>query len=140
MVETPLMAHPVDYQWPESNCPSGTKTAKASDIVRMMNAALHYPKVTGTALALFSVSAGAVLLLAADFGAPGWVFVPLVLWLATIGLPSTVAVLLVASVWGTTPPLYGLWIFCLVATLLAVCSHVWTLKAVARLGGGSHEM
>ena len=104
-----------------------------------MNACLRYPKATGTILALVSLLFGATVLAAADFGAPGWLFVPLLVWLATIGLPSAVAVLLLAAVWGTTSPLYGLGPFCIAAALLAAGAQVLFVKAMAHFAGGCHE-
>ena len=63
--------------------------------------------------------AGATVVILADFGAPGWVFGALLLWLATVGLPSTLAVLLLASLWGRTPWAAGFPGFVIVAALLA---------------------
>ncbi len=94
----------------------------------------------GTVLALFTFFVGATAIEAADFGAPAWFFVPLLLWLVTIGLPSTVAVLLLAAVWGTTAPLYGFFPFCIIAMLVAVSLQVWSIKAVTHLIGGSYAI
>ena len=104
-----------------------------------LNTLLRHPKATGAVLALVSILVGATALEAADFGAPGWLFVPLLIWLGTVGLPSTVAVLLLASVWGRMSPLYGFWIFCFVAAVLATVSHVMAVKALARFSGGRHD-
>ena len=41
----------------------------------------------------------AAALISADFGASAWVFVLLFAWLLTIGLPTTLAVVTVASCW-----------------------------------------
>ncbi len=76
---------------------------------------------------------------AADFGAPAWLFIPLLFWLATFGLPSTIAVLLTASVWGTAAPLYGFIPFLVIALLLAVGAQVLAVKMIQRFWGGSHE-
>ncbi len=100
---------------------------------------LRYPKATGIAIALFSLIAGATALEAADFGASGWVFAPLLLWLATLGLPTTVAVVLLATVWGTFEPLFGFWVFCLVAAIVGANSQVLAIKALAHLGEGYYE-
>lgn len=100
---------------------------------------LHYPKATGTIIALLTLIAGALALEAADFGAPHWLFVPILAWLVTVGLPTTVTVLLLASVWGTTAPLHGFIFFCLTASLLAIVSQVLSIKAVACFAGGHHE-
>jgi len=45
-------------------------------------------------------ASGAGILILGDFGAPWWVFGVLLLWPATLGLPSTLAVILLASLWG----------------------------------------
>ena len=57
--------------------------------------------------AITLVTGGTVVVLA-DFGAPVWVFCLLLLWPATVGLPSTLAVLLLASLWGHTSFASGL--------------------------------
>jgi len=51
-----------------------------------------HPRVFGTAVALVTLSIGALTLILADFGAPPWVFLILCAWLGTIGLPTTVVV------------------------------------------------
>ncbi len=100
---------------------------------------LRYPKVTGIALAFLSLITGATVLEAADFGTSGWVFAPLLLWLTTVGLPTTAAVVLVATVWGTIAPLFGFWLFCIVASSVAATAQVLSIKALARFAGGFHE-
>ena len=100
---------------------------------------VSYPKATGTIVALLTLIAGALALEAADFGAPRWLFVPILAWLITVGLPTTVTVLLLASLWGTTAPLHGFIFFCLVASLLAIVSQVFSTKALAHFAGGRHE-
>ncbi len=100
---------------------------------------LRYPKLTGTVLALVSLLVGVTTLVAADFGAPGWVFAPLVMWLATLGLPTTLMVLLLAAVWGTVAPLHGFGLFCILAAGLAVVTEVIFVKVTAYLARRSHE-
>ncbi len=102
-------------------------------------ALLRYPKVAGTVLALVSLLIGATALVAADFGASGWVFVPLLVWLATFGLPTAAVVLLLAAIWGTATPLHGFGLFCMLATGLAVGTEVIFVKGAAYLAGGCHE-
>ena len=48
---------------------------------------------------LLSLVAGAGALVLAEFGAPVWVFVLLLGWLVTLGLPTLAAVLLLATFW-----------------------------------------
>jgi hypothetical protein len=105
--------------------------------IMRITALLRYPKVTGTTLAFISLAAGATALEAADFGASGWLVAPLLAWLATVGVPSTVAVLLIAALWGTTAPFYGFWLFCIVAAIAAVVSQVYTIKALTYFAGRS---
>src|SRR5439155_17366224 len=85
---------------------------------------LSYPKAMGTSLALVSLCAGATALVAADFGTPAWLFSPLLVWLLSIGLPTTIAVLLTASFWGLTPPFHGFVSFATVTTLLALIAQI----------------
>lgn len=48
---------------------------------------------------LVTLVVGATAIVSADFGVSAWVFALLFAWLLTIGLPTTVAVAAVASVW-----------------------------------------
>ena len=50
-------------------------------------------------LCLLSLLAGATALVLAEFGAPVWVFVLLLGWLVTVGLPTLSAVLLLVRFW-----------------------------------------
>ena len=50
-------------------------------------------------LCLLSLTAGSAALLLAEFGAPVWVFVVLLAWLLTLGLPTLAGVLLLARFW-----------------------------------------
>ena len=83
---------------------------------------------------LLSLLAGAVALVLADFGAPVWVFLLLGLWLCTLGLPTTLAVLLVAFLWGNfpvmaTPPL---WAFLVCAAMLALVFQTGFFLLISR--------
>ncbi len=49
---------------------------------------------------LLSLIAGAAALFLAEFGGPAWVFVLLLGWLLTFGLPTLSAVLFLARFWG----------------------------------------
>lgn len=57
----------------------------------------------GFILSLASLLAGGVATLLAAFGVPVWIFVLLLGWLLTIGLPSLCAVLLLARFWEGLP-------------------------------------
>jgi hypothetical protein len=50
-------------------------------------------------LSLVSLAAGAIALILAEFGASVWLFVGLLAWLLTFGLPTLVSVLLLARFW-----------------------------------------
>ncbi len=117
---------------------SGTPRAIEAHVMKAQTI-LRYPKVTGPVLALVSLLAGAAALVAADFGATGWVFVPPLLWLATFGLPTTVVVLLLAAVWGTAAPFHGLGLFGVLAAGLAAGAEAILVKGVAYFTGGCHE-
>jgi hypothetical protein len=100
---------------------------------------LNYPQLIGIVLAVATLLAGVIALLSADFGMSGWGFVPLFLWLATVGLPAMVAVLLLAAVWGAAGPLYGFGPFCILAILLAVGSEVLFVRGILHFVRGRHE-
>ena len=73
-----------------------------------MNPIQCHPKSASAVLSGIALVTGAAVVVLADFGAPMWVFGALLLWPATVGLPSTLAVLLLASLWGQTPLASGL--------------------------------
>lgn len=50
-------------------------------------------------LTLASLTAGAAALMLAEFGAPIWIFIGLLGWLLTLGLPTLVSVLLLTRFW-----------------------------------------
>lgn len=67
-----------------------------------------------------SLGAGATAIVAAEFGAPVWVFLLLLGWLLTAGLPTLFAVLALARVW-SGPSFVA---FLATAALLALaCQH-----------------
>ncbi len=91
---------------------------------------VRYPKTAGVLLAVISMGAGTAALLAADFGAAPWVFAPLLLWLLTLGLPTTLAVILTASVWGLPSPFLGFFPFIVVAATLAWLAQFAAVRAI----------
>jgi len=95
--------------------------------------ASRHPTATGLLLALVSLGLGVTALLAADFGAPPWLFALLLLWLGTLGLPTTLAVLVTASCWGRCSPCYGLGPFLFLASTFAILAQVSACRALARL-------
>ena len=50
-------------------------------------------------LCVTSLLAGAAALILAEFGAPVWIFVGLLTWLVTVGLPTLAAVVILATLW-----------------------------------------
>jgi len=83
-----------------------------------------------TAVSL-GAAGGAVVL--ADFGAPWWAFALLLIWLLTIGLPTTLALLLTASLWGRIPGLYGMGGFVICVAALAFVAQALCFAGAARL-------
>jgi hypothetical protein len=86
----------------------------------------RHPKSAATVMTGVTLVAGAAIVVLADFGAPWWAFGCLLLWPATVGLPSSLAVVLVATLWGRLPGAYGLGGFVVVSALLA-----WLLQWAA---------
>jgi hypothetical protein len=84
-------------------------------------------------LTLVSLIAGVTCFIMADFGQPLWMFAPPALWLVTAGLPSTMGVLLVASVWGKVDCLYGLKPFLVCASVIAFALQAVAVRFSARL-------
>lgn len=64
---------------------------------------IHYPKLWAGCTWLISISTAIVVLVLADFGGPPWIFVMCGLWLCSLGLPTTVTLLALASLWGNLP-------------------------------------
>jgi len=88
--------------------------------------------VVATVVSLVAAT-GAVVL--ADFGAPWWVFALLLAWLLTIGLPTTLALLLTASLWGRVPGLWGLGGFVVCGAVLSFAAEALGFVGVAKLVG-----
>jgi hypothetical protein len=74
--------------------------------------------------AVVSLLIALVALILADFGAPWWVFAFLLLWMLTVGLPTTLALVLAATCWGRAPGLWGP-VPCLVCALILSAVFQW---------------
>lgn len=79
-------------------------------------------------VSLVTVAALAAAVLFANFGASRWIFAALLGVPLTIGLPSTLAVLLCVSVW-QGPPLWG----CVATAMVAAVASQSSGFALARL-------
>jgi hypothetical protein len=83
-------------------------------------------------LALVSLAAGGALVLLAEFGrTPQWLLAVLLVWLATAGLPTVIAVVGLAGVW----PGPSLPVFLLAATVLAMALQHATVASALWLWG-----
>jgi hypothetical protein len=102
------------------------------------SALVRYRKVWILACWLISVVISAFVLVLADFGAPAWVFILCGLWLCSLGLPTTVSILVLGGLWGRipgmgTPPLAVFAVCVLVLSLFAqtVSFHAATRAWIA---------
>ncbi len=92
--------------------------------------------VMGFLLCFLSLIAGAAAIVLAEFGYPVWIFVVLLGWLLTFGLPSLCAVLLLTHFWEGLP-FAGFLVSATVLALLFQCTAVWLFRlAIARLRTG----
>jgi len=84
--------------------------------------------------AMLSLLVGAVSIVWADFGMPGWFLVLSQLWFWTLGLPTMLGVLLVTAGWGipgwTALPL---WLYIPCAALAAMVCQYASFLGVSRL-------
>lgn len=80
-------------------------------------------------LSLASLSAGAGVLVLAEFGASPWIFIVLLTWLVTLGLPTLVSVLLVVRFW----PGPSFAAFVVMSMLLSFLSHFLAISAIRRV-------
>ena len=96
---------------------------------------IRYPKTWGVCTSLATLLAGAVCIILADFGGPAWVFVVLGIWLWTFGLPTTVAVLLLVSLWGEAAVSISssLGFFVVSAMILSLCFQTASVLFVVRI-------
>jgi len=84
---------------------------------------------------------GAAAIVLAEFGGPVWAFVVLGVWMWTVGLPTTLAVLLLTSVWGNIPwvPTGSLGAFFVCAAVLAFTFQIvvfrWITKVLKSMAG-----
>ena len=95
--------------------------------------------LVGVGLWLLSLAAGTASIALGEYGAPLWAIVLLLIWLVTLGAPTTVAVLAIVWYWpgGSFLLFLGL---TAVAALVAQLVSVWTITGLLnRLRGKSHH-
>lgn len=108
----------------------------------MTKSLVRYPKTWAVSTSLATLLAGAGCIVLAEFGGPAWVFVVLGIWLSTVGLPATVAVLLLASLWGQAAALISssLGFFVVCAMILSLCFQAATTLFVVRILKSKEEV
>ena len=106
-----------------------------NNVTAMTERLVCYPKTWGVCTSLATLLAGAACIVLADFGGPAWAFVVLGIWLWTIGLPTTVAVLLLVSLWWEAAVSISgsLGFFVVCAMILSLSFQIGSLLFVARI-------
>ncbi len=94
---------------------------------------LHNPVALALLASLVSLVDLAALGVGSNFGVNEFFAIAGLLWLATIGLPTSMGVVLAASIWGSSEMLSGMTGFLLVATILGACLQVMAFIAFKRL-------
>jgi uncharacterized protein len=87
-----------------------------------------------------SLAVWAVLSVGANFGVHPVVAVAGLLWLATIGLPTSLGVALAATIWGRFEPLTGGYGFLGLATGLGAAFQLIAMLALARVAGAARAL
>jgi hypothetical protein len=88
----------------------------------------------GALLSLVSLVIGATVIVLADFGQSIWVYLPLLVWLATLGLPTSLAVIVLVSCWGRVPPAFGILPFAVCSLALGTAFHSAYFLVRAKIG------
>lgn len=65
-----------------------------------MSKIFKYPKTVAIFLTSTSLTIGLLLLALTNMGISPWIYIPMLCWLCTLGLPTTLAVLFNSSIWG----------------------------------------
>ena len=91
-----ICAFPSENRWFKIPIRDGRRSdARASARIQTMKKTL----LLSVSLWFVTLMVGALAVIAADFGASAWVFVMLLAWLLTVGLPTTFGVVTVVSLW-----------------------------------------
>ncbi len=91
------------------------------------------PTFTATAISLVSLLICAGLGIGANFGVHPALSIPGLLWLVTIGLPTSVGVVLVSSIWGRFELLSGLPGFLIAAPVVGGLLQVLSVRFIGRM-------
>jgi len=97
---------------------------------RLVRASLSHPRIRDGVFSLITLLVGGGALLGADHGMPVWLQIPIYLWLVTVGLPTTLTVLLLAAFWGRWVPFHGFGWFCGLAIVLSPIMQSWAIQHV----------
>jgi hypothetical protein len=81
---------------------------------------------------LISLAIVVIALLCGDFGAPPMVFILCGLWLLSLGLPTTVSLLVLSVIWGRVPGMQtpGFPVFSVCAAILSLAAQTICFRAV----------
>ena len=95
---------------------------------------MRWPKIWAFSTAAASLFAGAFAVILAEFGGPSWAFVLLGVWLWSFGLPTTLAVLLLVSLWGDAAASVSnsFWLFAVCAVILSLCFQAVSVFSLVR--------
>jgi len=81
---------------------------------------------------LISLVFVAIALLCGDFGAPAMVFILCGVWLLSLGLPTTISLLVLSAIWGRVPGMQtpGFLAFAICAAIVSLVAHTMSLRVV----------
>ena len=102
------------------SCSQTTGRRVESDVMLLA----HYPKTWIGCSWLISLSVALFVFVLAEFGGPSWIFVLCGIWLWSVGLPTTLSLLILAWLWGKvpgvgTPPLSAFAVCAVLLSLIA---------------------
>jgi hypothetical protein len=102
---------------------------------RILNVLGRYPKTSIAASWSISLSVAVFVLVLADFGGPRWIFLLCGLWLGSLGLPTTLSLLVLAALWGRLPGMEtpSLSAFAICGAILSLIFQTMSFHAVIRL-------
>jgi hypothetical protein len=99
---------------------------------RLMSLLSFRPVMAATALWFVTLAVGAGAVLGGNAGLAAWITIPALLWLTTLGAPTTLGLLLVASLWGRVSGLSGIGPFlgcgAAVGLVLEIIACIWVRR------------